>query len=237
MLEQRLDEELGRLVEQAAGDAGVSVDTYVREAIVMRLMLAGSRSRGQDIEGLLDRIAEGARPRPDGPDPSVAAVVLDPDRLHALRATGLLDSPPEPEFDRVVELAAEALGAPTAAISLVDSDRQFFKSEARPSGTPEPPRERSLAYSLCQYAVGTGQPLVVEDAREDPVLSQNRSVVENDLVAYVGVPLADAEGHALGTLCVWDSQPRQWSRGHVQILEDLARLIVARLPRPAAPPA
>jgi GAF domain-containing protein len=130
----------------------------------------------------------------------------------------------------MVRLAAEALGAPTAAVSLVDDERQFYKSAFGVSEEAARMREAPLSHSFCQYAVATKTPLVVEDAREHPVLRDNAAVHESDVIAYVGIPLIDPGGHALGTLCVWDSQPRQWTRGHVQILEDLARMTTQRIP-------
>ena len=104
------------------------------------------------------------------------------------------------------------LNAPVALVSLVDEDRQFFKSCV---GVAEPwasERETPLSHSFCQHAVAQREPLVVDDAREHPVLKDNPAVAEMGAIAYAGVPLIDAGGHALGTLCVIDSRPRQWSK-------------------------
>ncbi len=225
------DDALRHLLESEAAFAGISIDAYVREAVLMRLITNMRARRDPQLESLLERLCATAdeKPRQPGEESSVTAVIEDPERLRALDETGLLDSAPEESFDRMVRLAAEALGAPMAAVSLVDDKRQFFKSSV---GLPEPlasAREAPLSHSLCQYAVSTGEPVVVEDAREDPTLRSNGSVTESGLVAYVGIPLVDDNGHALGTLCVWDSQPREWTRGHVQILEDLARMTTQRI--------
>ena len=153
----------------------------------------------------------------------------DPERLEALRATGLLDSAPDPGFDRHVRLAAEVLNAPVALVSLVDEKRQFFKSCL---GVAEPwasDREAPLSHSFCQHAVAQREPLVVDDAREHPVLRDNPAIVDMGAVAYAGVPLVDAGGHALGTLCVIDSRPRQWSSHQVALLADLAASVVSEI--------
>jgi GAF domain len=155
-----------------------------------------------------------------------ATAVQDPSRLTALRDTGLLDSDPDPSFDRHVRLAAEVLNVPIALVSLIDEDRQFLKSCI---GIEEPlasERETPLSHSFCQHAVAQRQPLVVEDAREHPVLKHNPAIAESGTIAYAGVPLIDAAGHALGTLCVIDNQPRQWTKHQVELLSDLAASVV-----------
>ena len=101
---------------------------------------------------------------------------------------------------------------PVALVSLVDADRQFFKSCL---GLPEPwasARETPLSHSFCQHAVARREPLVVDDAREHEVLRDNPAIRDMGVVAYAGIPLIDAAGHALGTLCVIDSQPRHWTK-------------------------
>jgi hypothetical protein len=152
---------------------------------------------------------------------ATAAAVQDPARLAALRRTGLLDTPPDPSFDRHVRLAAEVLNAPVALVSLIDEERQFFKSSI---GVEE--RETPLSHSFCQHAIAQREPLIVDDAREHPLLKHNPAVEELDSVAYAGVPLIDADGFALGTLCVLDSHPRQWTKHQVELLGDLAASVV-----------
>jgi hypothetical protein len=153
-----------------------------------------------------------------------AAAVQDPARLGALRDSGLLDSEPEPRFDRHARLAAEVLNAPIALVSLVDEDRQFLKSCIGVDA-----RETPLSHSFCQHAVAQREPLIVNDAREHPVLKHNPAVEEMGSVAYAGVPLIDADGHALGTLCVIDNRPRQWSKHQVELLSDLAASVVSEI--------
>lgn len=108
-------------------------------------------------------------------------------------------------------MARVALDVPVVLVSLVDEDRQFFKTCL---GLPEPwssRRETPLSHSFCQYAVATGRELVVEDAREEPLLASNLAVPDLDVIAYAGVPIRSAEGPILGTFCVIDSTPRRWA--------------------------
>ena len=227
----RFSEDLWRLLEREAEREGVSAAQFIRDATVMRAAYAmGRRGDGAYEAGA----EEGAAPDAAGAERrrallAAAAAVRDPERLEALRATGLLDSAPDPGFDRHVRLAAEVLNAPVALVSLVDEKRQFFKSCL---GVAEPwasDREAPLSHSFCQHAVAQREPLVVDDAREHPVLRDNPAIVDMGAVAYAGVPLVDAAGHALGTLCVIDSRPRQWSSHQVALLADLAASVVSEI--------
>ena len=114
-------------------------------------------------------------------------------------------------------------------MSVVDEDRQFF---AGCLGLPEPylrTRETPLSHSFCQYTVATREPLVVSDARDDPVLRDNLAVPELGVVAYAGVPLITREGHALGALCVVDQRPRTWTSDQIAMLGDLAASVVSEI--------
>ena len=119
--------------------------------------------------------------------------------------------------------------APVALVSLVDADRQFFKSCL---GLPEPWASRRgspLTHSFCQHAVAAREPLVVNDAREHEVLRENLAIRDMGVVAYAGIPLSDSDGHALGTLCVIDSQPRHWTTEQIQLLSDIAASVVTEI--------
>lgn len=155
--------------------------------------------------------------------------VFDPQRLSALRATGLLDSAPEPGFDRLTRLAARLLGTPVAAVSLVDERRQFFKSAV---GLPEPwasRRETPLSHSFCRHVVDGERPLVVDDAREHPLVRDNPAVPELGVRAYLGVPLRTADGHVLGALCVVDSSVRAWRDEDVRLVSELAESVLTEV--------
>src|SRR5215510_5558548 len=143
-------------------------------------------------------------------------------RLDALRRTSLLDSPPEQAFDRLTRLATTVLRVPVALVSLVDGDRQFFKSHC---GLPEPlasSRQTPLSHSFCQHAVGSREPLVVGDARRDPRFGHHHAFSELGVIAYAGIPLITSEGYALGTFCVVDRQPHDWTEEEIGILRVLA---------------
>ncbi|HJQ96927.1 MAG TPA: sigma 54-interacting transcriptional regulator [Candidatus Polarisedimenticolaceae bacterium] len=143
-------------------------------------------------------------------------------RLTALRRTALLDSPPEEAFDRLTQLAARILHVPAAYVSLVDGDRQFFKSSV---GLPEPwssLRQTPLTHSFCKHTVATGQPFVVSDARENPLVQENLGISELGVIAYAGIPLTTNDGLTLGSFCVVDAEPRQWTDEEIGVLRSLA---------------
>ncbi len=152
----------------------------------------------------------------------VSAPPPEAERLAAVRRTALLDTPPEEAFDRLTRLASRLLGTPVALISLVDEDRQFFKSA---TGLPEPlaiARATPLTYSFCRHVVESGRPVVIEDATRDPLVRTNPAVRELGWIAYAGVPLTDEDGNVLGALSVIDAVPRLWSDRDLDLLADLA---------------
>jgi diguanylate cyclase (GGDEF)-like protein len=160
---------------------------------------------------------------------AVESGVLAPQRLAAVRATGLLDTPPEPAFDRLTHLAATLLRAPTAAISLVDDQRQFFKSAA---GLSEPwvsRREAPLSRSFCRHIVEGDRRLAVDDAREHPLVCENLVVPDLGAGAYLGVPLKTSSGHVLGVLCVIDDVKRPWGDGEIALMGELAALVMTEI--------
>jgi GAF domain-containing protein len=156
-------------------------------------------------------------------------VVRNISRLAALQKTGLLDSPADAAFDRLTRLAAKIIQAPIALVTLVDGDRQFFKSAV---GVPEPWKSRRgtpLTHSFCKHVVATARELVVGDARAHPVLCGNMAVKDLGIVAYAGVPLVTSDGHALGSLCVIDSKPREWTDDNLEILRELAAIAMREI--------
>lgn len=146
----------------------------------------------------------------------------DPDRLRALDRSLLLDSAPEVVFDLLTELACETLSVPVALVSLVDEDRQFFKSCA---GLVEPWASRrgtDLSHSFCQYVVDDDAALVVEDARREPRVAANLAIPDLNVVAYAGMPLHGERGQVLGSFCAIDSRPRAWTERELVTLRRLA---------------
>jgi signal transduction histidine kinase len=146
------------------------------------------------------------------------------DRLAALYALNILDSPPEKDFDDIVALAASVCGVPMSLVTLVDADRQWFKA-ATGTDLTETPRD----LSFCAHAILGRDLMVVPDAREDPRFADHPAVtVENGVRFYAAAPLVATGGHALGTLCVVDSEPRRLGAEQLQALRALARQVTAQ---------
>jgi len=157
----------------------------------------------------------------------------DPARLAALRDLELLDTPDEAALDRLTRLAARLLGTPTAFVSLVDAERQVYKSRVLPP-TLGAIRELPLAYSFCRHTLDTRRPLILDDVRGHPLVGDNPAIAELGAVAYAGIPLLTATGHALGTLCVVDTRPRAWTAEEVGTLTDLAAAVLTEIELRAA---
>lgn len=138
-----------------------------------------------------------------------------------LDALHLLDTPPEPVFDRVTRLASRLLDVPIALFSLVDADRQWFKSCVGLE-VAQTPREDAF----CAHAIGMSTPLVVNDAREDERFQDNPLVNgPPNIRFYAGVPIRTTAGLAVGTLCALDTRPRTLSEDEAQVLNDLAAIL------------
>ena len=225
----RFGEDLWAMLEEEASRNGLSAAQFVREATILRLaMLAGLR--GDDAaRATLASVAGSAASRNSRTDP-VADAVADGGRLAALRGTGLLDSGPDERFDGLARIAAKVLHAPVALVSLVDEDRQFFKSCVGMTREPwASERETPLSHSFCKHAVASRRPLIVDDAREDPALRDNPAIRDLDVIAYAGMPLIGTDGHALGTLCVIDHRPRHWHAEDTALLQEVANTVVAQI--------
>lgn len=143
------------------------------------------------------------------------------DRLQALQELDILDTPPEQEFDEITLMASEICQAPIALMSLVDKERQWFKSKQgfQASSTP---RE----ISFCQHAIQQTHTMVVPNALEDDRFKSNPLVIEKDIRFYAGAPLITKNGFGIGTLCVLDHKPRILSDRQVESLEALSRNIM-----------
>ncbi len=138
-------------------------------------------------------------------------------RLKALRDLLLLDTPPEERYDRLARFAAEQLDMPIALLSLVDGQRQWFKSRVGVEIT-----EAARDISFCGHAIMEKELFVVEDARSEPRFSDNPQVVgEPHIRFYAGAPLSAPSGHHIGTLCVLDTVPRTLDTVELSILDAL----------------
>jgi GAF domain-containing protein len=147
------------------------------------------------------------------------------DRLRALRQSDLMDTAPEIEFDRVTRVASRLLNTKVALLSLVDAERQFFKSAL---GLPEPwaaARQTPLSHSFCKHVVMTGQPLAIQDARNDALVAHNLAVSDLGVIAYLGVPVRGPDGQVLGSFCAVSSTSRAWSTEDLALMQDLAGIV------------
>ncbi|CAN5586926.1 ATP-binding protein [soil metagenome] len=157
---------------------------------------------------------------------SAAAVPFDEEkRLAALARYGVLDTLPEQDYEDVTSLASYICGAPIALISLVDRDRQWFKS-VRGLGIAQTGREESF----CAHTLDRPHTLVVEDALVDPRFAGNSLVLgDPNIRFYAGAPLVEPGGQILGTVCVIDTKPRVLTPEQIAALEALSRQVMARL--------
>jgi GAF domain-containing protein len=148
-------------------------------------------------------------------------------RLAAVAASGLVDSAPEPVFDRLTWLATQVTDCPMALVTVLTSRRQWFKARTGVD-LAETPRD----WAFCSHAIVQEEPLMVEDASRDARFAANPLVTGPLRVRfYAGVPLVDAGGHALGTLCVLDREPRRLRAREIKALQELAAIAVEELRR------
>lgn len=168
---------------------------------------------------------------PSLPNPSA----LDsPCRLAALQKTGLLETNAEERFDGLARLAAQVVGAPVI-VSLVDADRQFFKSVAPggPNASAGPISSTGwnpLNTTLCSVVVTRGEPVIVPDADNDPTAA-GRPLLGK---AYAGIPLVNDNGDVLGTLCAIDHRLRLWTPREIETLSAVASAVMSEIQRRVA---
>lgn len=147
------------------------------------------------------------------------------DRIEKLDLYRILDTPPEEAFDRITRTIAEIIDVPIALVSLVDRDRQWFKSRFGLDAEETP---RDLAF--CSHAILGNDLFVVEDTTQDPRFSSNPLVVsEPSIRFYAGAPLKTPDGYNLGTLCAIDRRPRSLTDAQRRLLSDFAHIVVDEL--------
>ncbi len=143
-------------------------------------------------------------------------------RLEELRSYELLDTLPEEAYDIITRLASHICNTPISLVTLLDADRNFLKSRVGVD-IPESPRD----ISFCGHAILTEEPVfIVEDARLDERFQNNPLIKEFKAVFYAGVPLRTGSGYALGTLCVYDKEPRKLSNSQIEALRGLGKQVV-----------
>lgn len=146
-------------------------------------------------------------------------------RLASLHGLGILDTSPDDCFDRITRIAKRLFGVPVALISLVDEDRQWFKSRQGLEAT-ETPRD----VSFCGHAILDFDPLIIPDAHEDDRFLDNPLVTgEPKIRFYAGCPVALPDGSRVGTLCLVDQEPRELAKDDEAMLRDLAAIVEREL--------
>ncbi len=161
--------------------------------------------------------AGGAYPKPPIP-------ADEPERLEALERYEILDTPPDQAIDDLTLLAAYVCQTPVALVTLIDRERQWFKSRVGIDVTETP---RDLAF--CAHAVAARETLIVPDTLLDERFAQHPLVQGDPKIRfYAGAPLRVDEGHCLGTICVVDREPRQLSEAQQDALEALSRQVMAQ---------
>lgn len=150
-----------------------------------------------------------------------APATTSSERRDVLCCYGLLDTPPEAPFDRIVVEAAREFGVSAAAITLVTPERCWFKARVGLAVTEVP-----ITYGFCGYAYTSSGTVIVTDAERHSQFSRSPIVTENGFRFYVGVPLRSPEGHALGTLCVLDQVPLYPTPQQLERLRELATKVM-----------
>ena len=155
------------------------------------------------------------------------ALLLDDDdgRVAALRRLDVLDTAVEEPFEKIVTLVRTVLAVPVATVTLVDRDRQWFKAR-RGMEQSETPR----AVSFCTHTIQQRDPLIIENALDDPRFAESPLVVGPPYVrSYAGIPLRTPEGYNVGALCAMDTRPRRFSPADIAILSNFANIVCDEL--------
>jgi GAF domain-containing protein len=162
-------------------------------------------------------------------------------RVMRLRELGLGEGP-DPEFDDFARALATSTGAPFAMVNFIDENRQYFAglySPARPQGGPElataaaaaaePGRIMARDHGYCPHVVVRRLPLVLDDVCDYPRFAGNPVVDEIGIRSYLGAPLIDRTGTALGTICIVDREPRPWGRPGLEFIKTKAAELIERI--------
>lgn len=150
----------------------------------------------------------------------------EPDRMSALRKLLILDSPYEAVFDAIASLASEVCGMPIALISMVDSERQWFKAQVGLEGI----RETSRELAFCSHTIRENSVMEVRDATKDRRFQDNPLVTgDPNIVFYAGAPITLPLGEKIGSLCVIDTKPNALTDMQKQVLTGLANITTKAL--------
>jgi predicted PurR-regulated permease PerM len=169
---------------------------------------------------------ERARTSIEAPMTLAPLALREDERLEALARTGLLDTPAEDVFDQMTQELKEAFDAPIALLSLIDADRQFWKSTAGLPAQLCETRESPRATSICGHVVAANKVLVAEDTWRDARFANNPLLREQGIRFYAGAPLRSRDGLAIGSLCVMDVRPRKITKAEEALLVLSAQLVM-----------
>lgn len=153
----------------------------------------------------------------------------DVERLQEIVDLGLLSPEADEILQQTAREAATRLGLPISTVTVVLDEAQFFAAHHGVDGWMEQSRGTPVEWSFCAHAVNNRAPLVVEDARTDPLVRHMPIVENDDVICYAGFPLISSRGHALGTLCVIGHEPHAFTDQELGILRSLADRAVARI--------
>ena len=197
-----------------------------------RLRDSGANEVVTSLADALVQIAKLAPPMIDEMTP--APIPADEEeRLAALVALNLLDTEAEPVFDRITAKLARVFEMPIALISLIDRDRQFFKSQ---TGLPESlakARQTARNVSVCGHVVAKNQVMVIEDLARDRRFANNPLLKEHGIRFYAGIPLLAPNGQPIGSLCLMDLKPRQLTDREKRLLQEYASEVMEEIAKRA----
>lgn len=156
----------------------------------------------------------------------ITEILAQTTRLEKLEQLDLLDTQNDVAFDRLTRFAMQMVNVPTAFLSIVTPTKQVFKSAI---GFPEPyqtVRETPITMSYCKYVVANNTPLIINDAHEHDLLKDNPAISQLGAVSYIGMPITLSDGVVVGSFCVADGEPRDWSQDEIKIVRELAQIVI-----------
>jgi len=197
-----------------------------------RLRDSGADQVVTSLAEALVQIAKLAPPLTEEMEPSPIPADEE-ERLAALAELNLLDTEAEPVFDRITTKLARVFEVPIALISLIDRDRQFFKSAVGLPETLAKARQTARNVSVCGHVVAKNQVMVVEDLARDRRFANNPLLKEHGIRFYAGVPLLAPNGQPIGALCIMDMKPHELSEREKRLLQEYANEVMEEIARRA----
>lgn len=153
----------------------------------------------------------------------------DIERLAEIAALDLTSPEVDNLLQEIAARAAQEIGLPISLVSIVLDEAQYFAALHGVAGWMAEARGTPIEWSFCAHAVRSGQPFIVEDAEQEPLVQENPLVKYDGIRCYAGIPLRSSRGYALGTLCVIGKEPRTFTEEEVETLHGLAAEAVARI--------